>query len=70
MNACNKINNKIKVATIFMMVATLFNRKDENMLNKETTLINLKSSNDSLLLNKLDLLIFSQPAEILEEVNR
>jgi len=42
----------------------------ENELNEESALINLKSSKDSLLLNKLDLLIFSQPAEILEEVNQ
>jgi outer membrane protein TolC len=42
----------------------------ENMLNEESALINFKSANDTLLLNKLDLLIFSHPAEILEEVNR
>ena len=42
----------------------------ENLLNEESALINLKSSKDSLLLNKLDLLIFASPAEIIKEVNQ
>lgn len=42
----------------------------ENKLNEDSALINLKRSKDSLLLNKLDLLIFSRPDEIVEEVNR
>jgi outer membrane protein TolC len=42
----------------------------DNKLSEENALINLKRANDSLLLNKLDFLIFSRPADILEEVNR
>ncbi len=42
----------------------------DNELSEESVLINLKRANDTLLLNKLDLLIFSRPADIVEEVNR
>ncbi|MGM0446249.1 MAG: TolC family protein [Bacillota bacterium] len=42
----------------------------DNELSEESGLINLKRSKDSLLLNKLDILIFSSPDDIVEEVNR
>jgi outer membrane protein TolC len=42
----------------------------DNKLSEENALINLKRANDSLLLNKFDFLIFSRPADIVEEVNR
>ena len=67
----NKISDNVQIVKKQYEAGAVEKRiLTENILNKETALINLNSSNDSLLLNKLDLLIFSQPAEILEEVNR
>lgn len=39
-----------------------------NRLNEQNMLINLKKSNDQIFLNKLDLLIFSKPGDIVGEV--